>query len=107
MRENRGEVELAQEMFRKAEASSQKPVAGSEKAEAWQQLELADIRGDLHMHTVASDGSKSIEEMVAEAKRHGYQYVAITDHSKSQFQANGLKVERLLEHINAIHAVAR
>ncbi len=45
--------------------------------------------------------------MVAEAKRRGYEYIAITDHSKSQFQANGLKADRLLEHIEAIHAVAK
>ncbi len=70
-------------------------------------VELADIRGDLHMHTVASDGVCSIEEMVAECKRRGYQYCAITDHSKSQFQANGLKVDRLMDHIKAIHAVAK
>lgn len=70
-------------------------------------VELADIRGNLHMHTTASDGTCSIEEMVAESKRHGYQYIAITDHSKSQFQANGLKADRLLEHIKAIHAVAK
>ncbi|MGN6368437.1 MAG: DNA polymerase/3'-5' exonuclease PolX [Phycisphaerae bacterium] len=70
-------------------------------------VELSDIRGDLHMHTKASDGSNTIEELVAEAKRRGYQYIAITDHSKSQFQANGLKSDRLLDHINAIHAVAK
>jgi DNA polymerase (family 10) len=45
--------------------------------------------------------------MVAEAKRRGYEYIAITDHSKSQFQANGLKADRLLEHIEKIHAVAK
>src|SRR5438128_1313715 len=61
--------------------------AGAEKAaEAGRLVEVADMRGDLHMHTTASDGSCSIEEMVAEAKRRGYQYMAITDHSKSQFQ---------------------
>ena len=70
-------------------------------------LELSHIRGDLHMHTTASDGSRSIEEMVAECKRRGYQYCAITDHSKSQFQANGLRSDRLLDHIKAIHAVAK
>jgi DNA polymerase (family 10) len=94
MREDRGEIDLAQKMFK-------------EKSPAWTTLELSDIRGDLHMHTVASDGNRTIEEMVAEAKRRGYQYIAITDHSKSQFQANGLKVDRLLAHIDAIHAVAR
>ena len=70
-------------------------------------METSDIRGDLHTHTKASDGLNTIEEMVAEAKRRGFQYIAITDHSKSQFQANGLKADRLLEHIKAIHAVAK
>ncbi|HUO07499.1 MAG TPA: DNA polymerase/3'-5' exonuclease PolX [Phycisphaerae bacterium] len=93
MREDRGEIELAIE---------------NEKSKIEISLvELPDIRGDLHMHTKASDGGNSIEEMVAEAKRRGYQYIAITDHSKSQFQANGLKSDRLLEHIKAIHAVAK
>lgn len=100
MREDRGEVALAQELFKKAEGKGP-------KAEPWRMLQLTDIRGDLHMHTVASDGTQTIEEMVGEAKRRGYQYIAITDHSKSQFQANGLRPERLLEHIAAIHAVAK
>ena len=93
IREDRGEIEWA--MQHKGENTEHMLV------------ELKDVRGDLHMHTVASDGGNSIEEMVGEAKRRGYEYVAITDHSKSQFQANGLKVERLLEHIKAIHAVAK
>ncbi len=111
MREDRGEVELAKELFEKVAQRHKGTKARRDKNEkddaGWVELELADIRGDLHMHTVASDGSKTIEEMVTEAKRHGYQYVAITDHSKSQFQANGLKVDRLLQHIDAIHAVAK
>ena len=68
---------------------------------------LSDIRGDLHLHTTASDGTNSIDELIAEAKRRGYQYIAITDHSKSQFQANGLKVDRLIEHVKAIRAAAK
>ncbi len=68
---------------------------------------IEQIKGDLHTHTTASDGSHSIEEMVAEAKRRGFEYLAITDHSKSQFQANGLKSDRLLVHIAMIHAVAK
>lgn len=62
----------------------------------------ADIRGDLHMHTTASDGKCSIEEMAAVAKARGYAYIAITDHSKSSTIANGLSIERMLRHIEAI-----
>jgi DNA polymerase (family 10) len=61
-----------------------------------------DIRGDLHMHTTASDGQASIEAMAEAAKAMGYAYIAITDHSKSQAIANGLSVERLLKHIETI-----
>ena len=63
----------------------------------------ADIHGDLHTHTVASDGAASIEEMAETAKALGYQFLAITDHSKSQVIANGLTAERLLRHVKQIH----
>lgn len=53
------------------------------------------IQGDLHMHTTWSDGAESVEEMVQEARRRGYTYVAITDHSKYLRVANGLNEERL------------
>jgi DNA polymerase (family 10) len=65
-------------------------------------IEIADIRGDLHCHTTASDGSNSIEEMAEAALARGYQFLAITDHSKSQVIANGLTAERLLKHAAAI-----
>jgi DNA polymerase (family 10) len=55
-----------------------------------------DIRGDLHMHTTASDGSASIEEMVAAARHRGLAYIAITDHSQRVSMARGLNPERLL-----------
>ncbi|MGP4064882.1 DNA polymerase/3'-5' exonuclease PolX [Oceanobacillus sp. M65] len=58
-------------------------------------LELTDIRGDLHMHTTASDGAQSLEEMVEEARRRNYRYIAITDHSKYLRVANGLDEDRL------------
>lgn len=58
-------------------------------------VELKDIRGDLHMHTTWSDGAQSIEEMVNQARRIGYQYVSITDHSKFLRVANGLDETRL------------
>lgn len=56
---------------------------------------LEDIRGDLHMHTTASDGQDSIEEMVAAARARGLSYIAITDHSKRVSMAHGLDGERL------------
>ena len=65
----------------------------------------ADIRGDLHSHTTASDGNASIEQMAEAAMRLGYEYLAITDHSKSQVIANGLTAERLLKHVKEIHKV--
>ncbi|MCH7592346.1 MAG: DNA polymerase/3'-5' exonuclease PolX [Planctomycetes bacterium] len=67
-------------------------------------VELGDIRGDLHMHTTASDGKCSIEEMAAAAKELGYEYIAICDHSKSSTIANGLSVERMEKQIEDIRA---
>ncbi|WP_042223286.1 DNA polymerase/3'-5' exonuclease PolX [Oceanobacillus manasiensis] len=58
-------------------------------------LELSDIRGDLHMHTTASDGAQTLEEMVEEARRKNYRFIAITDHSKYLRVANGLDEDRL------------
>ncbi|QEG22739.1 DNA polymerase/3'-5' exonuclease PolX [Mariniblastus fucicola] len=68
-----------------------------------------DIRGDLHMHTTATDGKNSIEEMADAAKARGLKYIAITDHSKRVSMANGLDEGRLLEQwetIDAINAAA-
>jgi DNA polymerase (family 10) len=59
-------------------------------------LELSDIRGDLHMHTTATDGGATLEEMVAAARRRGLQYIAITDHSQRVSMARGLNPERVL-----------
>jgi DNA polymerase (family X) len=88
MREDRGEIELA--------ISGKLPKL----------IELRDIHGDLHSHTTASDGSNSIAEMAMAAKNLGYEYLAITDHSKSQVIANGLDAKRLLKHVEAIHRAA-
>ncbi|HTV49407.1 MAG TPA: PHP domain-containing protein [Phycisphaerae bacterium] len=112
MREDRGEVELASAMYQVRK--NPKFVVDNPKLEflgkhiptSWPELQISDIQADLHMHTTASDGTLSLEDMVAEAKRRGRKYIAITDHSKSQVQANGLKVDRLMEHIKAIHALA-
>lgn len=65
---------------------------------------LQDIRGDLHLHTTASDGRCSIEEMAEGAKLRGYKYIAICDHSKSSTIANGLSLERMEQHIRDIRA---
>src|SRR3984885_5484802 len=67
-------------------------------------VELADIRGDLQMHTTASDGRNSIDEMAAAAKALGYEYIALTDHSKAVTVANGLDEKRTLEQIKNIQA---
>lgn len=58
-------------------------------------ITLSDIRGDLHMHTTWSDGAQSLEQMVKESIRRGYEYIAITDHSKFLRVANGLNEDRL------------
>ncbi len=65
-------------------------------------IEASDYRGDLHCHTLASDGTGTIDEMAEAAKALGYEYLAITDHSASQRQANGLDAERLLAHALAV-----
>ena len=56
------------------------------------------------MHTVETDGRNTIEEMAQAAKDRGYQYIAITDHSKNLAFANGLDDARAVEHIARIHA---
>lgn len=70
---------------------------------------VKDIQGDLHMHTTATDGKNSIEEMADAARAIGLKYIAITDHSKRVTMANGLDSDRLLaqwETIDAINAAA-
>ena len=68
-------------------------------------IEKEDIKGVIHTHTTYSDGLNTLEEMVDAAKELGYQYIGITDHSKSAFYANGLKPDRVLEQIQAINAL--
>lgn len=80
LREDRGEFELA------------------ENDNLPELVTLEDIRGDLHMHTTATDGTASIEEMIAAAKQRGRKYIAITDHSKRVTMANGLDAGRLRDH---------
>src|SRR5450759_4804612 len=62
------------------------------------------MRGDLQMHTTASDGRNSIEEVALAAKELGYEYISLTDHSKAVTVANGLDEKRTLEQIKKIHA---
>jgi DNA polymerase (family 10) len=65
-------------------------------------IELKDIRGDLQMHTTASDGGNSIEEMASFARKLGYRYIAITDHSKAVKVAGGLNDKELAAHAKRI-----
>jgi DNA polymerase (family X) len=65
---------------------------------------LPDIRGDLQMHTTASDGHNSIEEMGEAARQLGYEYIALTDHSQAVSVANGMDEKRTLEQIKKIRA---
>ncbi len=60
-------------------------------------VELSDIRGDLHMHTTETDGRATLEEMAEAAKALGYEYIAITDHSKALAMANGLDEKRVID----------
>jgi DNA polymerase (family 10) len=69
-------------------------------------LELSDLRGDLHCHTKATDGADTIEAMAAAAQARGYEYLAITDHSKAVAVANGLSEARLRQHVEKIRNVA-
>jgi len=89
LRENTGEIEAA------------------EKGRLPELVELADIQGDLQMHTVASDGRNTIEEMAQAAKRLGRKYIALTDHSKAVTVANGLDEKRTLEQIGKIAEARR
>ena len=84
LRENRGEIEAA------------------ERGTLPNLIRLADIRGDLQMHTTASDGRNSIEEMGEAAQKLGYSYIALTDHSKAVTVANGLDEKRTLAQIKKI-----
>jgi DNA polymerase (family 10) len=86
LRENTGEIECA------------------EKHSLPRLLEQRDLQGDVHMHTVETDGRNTIQEMAEAARERGYKYMAITDHSKNLAFANGLDDKRALEHIARIRA---
>ena len=67
-------------------------------------LELEDLRADLHMHTTRSDGRDSIDAMVEAAEAKGYEYLAITEHSKALAMANGFDAERVRKSVREIAA---
>ena len=67
-------------------------------------IKKEDLQGDVHMHTVETDGRNTIDEMAEAAKAFGYKYMAITDHSKNLAFANGLDDKRAVEHIQRIRA---
>jgi DNA polymerase (family X) len=79
-------------------------IAAAEGHKLPQLVTLADIKGDLQMHTTASDGKNSVEEMAEAARKLGHQYIAITDHSKAVTVANGLDEKRVVAHIKNLHA---
>src|SRR4051794_31700184 len=85
LRENRGELDAARE------------------GELPQLVELGDIRGDLHMHTVASDGRFTIEQMAKAARERGYEYIAITDHSATHGFGNDVQPDELRRQIELVH----
>ena len=70
-------------------------------------IDLSDIRGDVHMHTTATDGRNSIREMAEAAAATGLRYIAITDHSKALAMTFGLDEKRALEHMARIREVDR
>ena len=87
LREDRGEIDAAR------------------KGKLPKLLELRDIRGDLHVHTKRTDGHDTVEELVEAARKRGYDYLAITDHSKHVTVARGLKPEQVREQVREIDAV--
>ena len=79
-------------------------IAAAEQHKLPHLVTLANMKGDLQMHSTASDGKNSIEEMAEAARQLGHQYIAITDHSKAVTVANGLDEKRMAAHIKKIHA---
>ena len=87
LRENRGEIEAAS------------------RGALPRLVTLEDVRGDLHMHTTATDGRDDLDSMAAAAQRLGHEYIAITDHSKAMAMSNGLNESRALEHAARVRAL--
>ena len=117
-----------------ADLKTEKPVAGKTEEEIYAKLKLdfiapelrenlgeidaaaqhtlptlinqSDLQGDVHMHTVETDGRNTLEELAEAAKARGYNYIAITDHSKNLAFANGLDDKRALAHIQRIRSAS-
>jgi DNA polymerase (family 10) len=68
-------------------------------------IQWSDLRGDLHMHTTATDGKEDLETMVLAAREQGLEYIAITDHSKALAMSNGLDETRALAHAARIREI--
>src|SRR5579863_6759522 len=79
-------------------------IDASEKHALPMLITQTDLQGDVHMHTVETDGRNTIEEMAEAARERGYKYMAITDHSKNLAFANGLDDKRAVEHVKRIRA---
>ncbi len=93
LRENHGEIEISSDYFSRKEFISNL-------------VEYGSLKGDLQVHTISSDGTKSIEEMGASARdEFGLNYIAITDHTKSLKIANGLDENRLINQIEEINEI--
>ncbi len=89
LRENTGEIEAA------------------EQGRLPELVELRHIRGDLHMHTTETDGRATLEEMAEAARERGYEYIAITDHSKALSMTNGLDEKRVVEFARRVREINR
>ncbi len=85
----------------------QQEIARSEAGTVPKLVELADIKGDLHVHTDWSDGHDSLEAMAQAAKARGYKYLGISDHSAGRGIAHGLEAARLRQQIQAIRELNR
>src|SRR5579871_1872252 len=89
LRENCGEIEAA------------------EQGNLPELVELKDIRGDVHMHTTETDGRATMEEMAQAARAKGYEYLAITDHSKALAMSNGLDEARAVAFAKQVREINR
>src|SRR5262249_15796067 len=87
LRENTGEIEAAAE------------------ARLPRLVDLPHIRGDLHMHTTETDGRATLEEMAEACRERGYEYIAITDHSKALAMANGLDEARAVAFAKQVRGI--
>ena len=101
LREDRGELAAAALDFQRANGSAS-TASGQASGGLPKLIELEDIRGDLHCHTVASDGHHTIEEMAQGARERGYEYLAITDHSASHGFGNDVSPAQLREQIELV-----